>query len=179
MELDQVDLYGLASRWAVDKVDQASSMLDVRTPCDGWDVRTLMNHMLDTQRFFTRRARGEEASPPAADPPDLIGDTPVATFERARADALAAFEGPGDAEARSMSVGVAFSDMLLHGWDLAEATTQDSTMPDGLAEAAYTNIFGKFTDEQRQGLFKPQIPVGAEATAQQRLLAYTGRNPTD
>jgi uncharacterized protein (TIGR03086 family) len=67
---------------------------------------------------------------------------------------------------------------LLHGWDVAVASGQDATMPDGLAQAAYETIHGKFTAEQRRGLFKPEIPVGADASPQDRLLAYTGRDPT-
>jgi len=51
-------------------------------------------------------------------------------------------------------------------------------MPDGLAQAAYDVIHGRFTDEQRKGVFKPEITVGDDATPQQRLLAYTGRNPS-
>ena len=50
-------------------------------------------------------------------------------------------------------------------------------MPDGLAEAAYGMIHGRFNDEQRKGTFKPEIPVGEDASPQQRLLAYTGRDP--
>jgi hypothetical protein len=51
-------------------------------------------------------------------------------------------------------------------------------MPDGLPQAAYESIHGRFTDEQRKGVFAPEIPVGADATPQQRLLAYTGRDPS-
>ena len=31
-------------------------------------------------------------------------------------------------------------------------------MPDGLAEAAYEMIHGRFTDEQRKGVFAPEVP---------------------
>jgi len=75
----------------------------------------------------------------------------------------------------AMGIGIAFSDMLIHGWDVAKATGQDTTMPDGLAHAAYDTIHGKFTDEQRQGLFKPEIEVADGASPQEKLLAYTGR----
>jgi hypothetical protein len=50
-------------------------------------------------------------------------------------------------------------------------------MPDGLAEAAYEMIYGRFTDEQRKGVFKPAIETPADASPQQKLLAYTGRDP--
>lgn len=85
---------------------------------------------------------------------------------------------PGVIEKTGPSLGIAFSDQLLHGWDLARATGQDATMPGGLPEAAYELIHGQFTDEQRQGIFKPEVQVGANASAQDRLLAYTGRDPS-
>jgi uncharacterized protein (TIGR03086 family) len=75
------------------------------------------------------------------------------------------------------ALGVAFSDLLVHGWDLARATGQDETMPAGLAAAAYGLAHGKFTDEQRKGIFKPEVPIGDDASPQERLLAYTGRDP--
>ena len=50
-------------------------------------------------------------------------------------------------------------------------------MPPELAAAAYEMIHGRFTDEQRKGVFKPEVPVPADASPQARLLAYTGRQP--
>ena len=38
-------------------------------------------------------------------------------------------------------------------------------------------IHGRFTDEQRKGVFKPEIAVADDASPQERLLAYTGRPP--
>jgi uncharacterized protein (TIGR03086 family) len=148
------------------------------TPCDEWDVRTLLNHVVDTQRYFVDAARGKEASPPSPNPPDVVGDDPVGAFERARSDTFTTFSQPGVIDKTGPSLGIAFSDLLLHTWDLAKATGQDTTMPDGLADAAYGLIHGKVTEEQRKGLFKPEVQVGADASPQQRLLAYTGRDPS-
>ena len=75
------------------------------------------------------------------------------------------------------ALGIAFADQLLHGWDLAKATGQDAAMPDGLADAAFRMIHGRFTDEQRIGVFKPAVPTPPTATRQDELLAYTGRDP--
>ena len=50
-------------------------------------------------------------------------------------------------------------------------------MPAGLPEAAYELIHGAFTDEQRVGVFKPEVDPGPGASAQDKLLAYTGRTP--
>ena len=178
MDPDPLDLYDRASEWALAKVPGATTKLDAPTPCDDWDVRALMNHMLDTQRYFVGAARGEEVSPPSPTPPQLLSDDPVADFDRARAETLRTFGAPGVIEKTGPSLGIAFSDQLLHGWDLAKATAQDATMPEGLAEAAYEMIHGRFSDEQRKGVFKPELTVASSASAQDRLLAYTGRQPS-
>jgi uncharacterized protein (TIGR03086 family) len=174
---DMLDLYRRASQWTNDKVAGAAGQLDVETPCDDWDVRTLMNHMLETAQFFVSTATGGDASPPSPQPPELLGSDPVASFDAARSEMLDAYGKPGVIDKTGPSIGIAFSDQLLHGWDLAQATGQDSKMPDGLPEAAYGMVHGRFTDEQRKGVFKPEVSVPENASPQDRLLAYTGRDP--
>jgi uncharacterized protein (TIGR03086 family) len=178
MDSDLLDLYERASAWSAMKVAGAAGKLDAATPCDDWDVRSLMNHMLDTQRYFVGSARGEEVSPPSPNPPDLLGDDPSADFDRGRAEVLSTFGQPGVIEKTGPSLGIACSDQLLHGWDLATATGQDATMPEGLPEAAYEMIHGRFTDDQRKGVFKPEVALASNASPQDELLAYTGRDPS-
>ena len=153
MDLDLLDLYGRASAWTSTKVEGAASQLDAPSSCDGWSVRTLMSHMLETQRYFVGAARGEDVSPPSATPPDLVSDDPSTDFKKARAETLLTFEEPGVIERTGPALGIAFSDSLLHGWDLATSTAQEATMPEGLPEAAYDIIYGRFTDDQRKGVF--------------------------
>jgi uncharacterized protein (TIGR03086 family) len=174
---DVLDLYRRGSEWTLSKVRGAVDQLDAETLNEGWDVRTLLDHMLDTQRYFTGAARGEDVSPPSPNPPRLLSDDPVADFEHSRAEALRTFGEDGVIEKTGPALGIAFSDTLLHGWDLAKSTGQDTTMPEGLPEAAYALIHGRFTDEQRKGIFKPEIAVADDASGQERLLAYTGRTP--
>ena len=176
MDVDLLDLYRRASDWTASKVAGAQD-LDAATPCPDWRVRDLLNHMLDTQRYFAGAARGEKVAPPASTPPSLLTGDPTADFARATAEVADAYAPDGVIERTGPALGIAFSDQLLHGWDLARATNQDATMPDGLAQAAYDSIHGLFTDEQRKGVFAPEIQVGDDATPQQRLLAYTGRDP--
>jgi uncharacterized protein (TIGR03086 family) len=175
MAQDLRDLYRRAASWTIEKVDAASDKLADATTCDDWDVRALLNHMLQTQRYFVASAQGREAAPPTPKPPSLISAEPARDFVHARDDLLDSYSDAETLEKRGQGLGVAFSDILIHGWDLATSTGQDATMPDGLAQAAYDAIHGKFTDEQRQGLFKPEVSVPADADAQTRLLAYVGR----
>ena len=177
MQPDLLDLYRRASDWTLEKVSGVNGKLDGDTTCDDWNVRTLLDHMLDTQQYFAGSGRGEDVSPPSPNPPALVGDDPSADFEAARTDVLRTFGDPGVIEKTGPALGIAFADALLHGWDLAKSTGQDATMPEGLPEAAYEMIHGRFTDEQRKGVFKPEVTVGDDASAQEKLLAYTGRDP--
>jgi uncharacterized protein (TIGR03086 family) len=176
--MDLLNLYGRASEWTLTKVTGAADKLGASTPCDEWDVRTLMNHMLDTHNYFVGVARSQDVSPPAPDPPEIIGENPAADFADARTEAMSVFSGDGVIDQTGPALGIAFSDQLLHGWDLAKATGQDPIMPDGLAEAAYEIVHGRFTDDERSGVFGPEVAVPATASAQDTLLAYTGRDPS-
>ena len=91
---------------------------------------------------------------------------------------LRTFGAPGIIENTGPALGIAFSDQLIHGWDLAVSTQQDATMPEGLREAAYAMIFGRFTDDERRGVFKPEVEVPSDSSAQEKLLAHTGRHPS-
>jgi uncharacterized protein (TIGR03086 family) len=178
MNNDVLDLYSRASEWTLDKVKGAAKALDSDTPCDKWDVRELMNHMLETQQYFVGSARGQKASPPGQTPPaTLLGDDPVKDFKGARDEMMTTYGDKDVLEKSGPSLGIAVADQLLHGWDLAKATGQDTSMPNGLAEAAYQMIHGKLTDDQRKGSFKPEVQIDADASAQDKLLAYSGRKP--
>jgi uncharacterized protein (TIGR03086 family) len=124
MESDLLDQYERASAWTADIVRNASGKLGASTPCEQWDVRTLLNHMLETQQYFAGAAQGKDVSPPGPTPPVLIGDDPATDFERARREVIETFRDPQVREQAGPSLGIAFADQLLHGWDLAKATGQ-------------------------------------------------------
>jgi uncharacterized protein (TIGR03086 family) len=174
---DPLQLYEAASNWTIGQIRGSVDMLDSETPCDSWDLRTLLNHMLETQRFFTGAARGEKTTPPSPTPTDLIDGDPIEQFEHGLLDMVDAYsETTPDPRSTSM-LGIAFADQLIHGWDIARATGQDDTMPDGLAEAALEILSGRLTDDQRKGAFKPAIVLDQSASAQEQLLAFSGRDP--
>lgn len=178
MSNEPLELYRRASEWTLGKIKGARGKMSASTPCDEWTVEQLLNHMLETQRYFLSAARGGDAPPPGPNPPTILSDDPVADFQHARSEMLNSYAGEGVIDKTGPALGIAFSDQLLHGWDIATATGQDARMPDDLAEAAHQMIHGRFTDEQRKGVFKPEIQVAADASPQEKLLAYTGRRAT-
>ena len=174
MEPDLLDLYRQAGAWTAERAGGAVD-LDAATPCEGWTVRDLLDHVLETQRYFAASARGEDPARPGPTPVPSHSQDPARDVVAVQEEVLDAFGRDGAVERAGMLLGIAFTEQLLHGWDLARATGQDSRMPDRLAEAAFSMIHGRFTEEQRQGVFGPELPAGQDAGPQERLLAYTGR----
>ena len=158
------------------------------SPCEGWDVRELVNHIVSGNFWAGALARGQtiEDVGDRLDG-DILGDDAAAAYDESARAASEAFHAPGAMQAPcavsygpvpgEVYLGHRFIDVVVHGWDVAKATGQDTTMPDGLAAAAYEVVHGAFTDEQRKGVFKPELEVGRHASPQEKLLAYTGRDP--
>jgi hypothetical protein len=134
--------------------------------------------MLLIQRHFVGAARGDNVAVSlSGDPPDLLSDDPISDFEEARAETLRIFGEPGVIERTGLALAALFGDQLIHGWDLAVSTGQDATMPEGLPEAAYAIIDGRWPQEQRTGVLKPEVSIAPDSSVQEKLLAYSGRDP--
>jgi uncharacterized protein (TIGR03086 family) len=173
--VDLIDLFDRGTGWTASKIPGALDRLDTQTPCDEWDVRALLNHLLSSLEYFAAAPHDESAKPPQGTPPQLLGDDVVKQYAAAREATLGVYREPGVLEKTGPSLGIAFVDQLVHGWDLARATGQDATMPDDLADAAFAMIDGRMPDDQRGTFFKPAVPAADDAPAQQKLLAYGGR----
>jgi uncharacterized protein (TIGR03086 family) len=175
---DMLQQYDRANEWTRSKIAAAVEHMRDPSDCAPWDVRTLLNHMLESQRYFAASAAGKKGDRPGQQPADTLGIDPLAEFTAVHRKAHDAFAAGGGNGTAAPLLGIAMADTLLHGWDLAISTGQDATMPADLAERALERIHGRFTDEQRRGVFKPEIPVPDGASAQDKLLAYTGRPPS-
>jgi uncharacterized protein (TIGR03086 family) len=176
MTMDPMDLFDRGSAWTKTKIAGAKGKLDAATPCEEWNVRALINHVLSGHEIFQGAAKGQPVAPPEGDPPDVMADDPVAQYEDARQATITAYREPGAIEKAGSTLGIAFVDNLVHGHDLAKATGQDTTMPPDLAEAAFGMISGRL-DAGRGTFFKPAVDVSDGASTQDKLLAYMGRKP--
>ena len=161
---------------------------DDPTPCPDWTVRTLQNHLVAGNRYFAASAGGEQADM-ALWAADHLGDGDAgAAYEATAKAALDAWRTPGALERRaklpSGGSGPRVFDMhlmdtVVHGWDLATATGQDSPVDPDTAQALYDAWHGKFPDEVRAGgrVVGPEVDVAPDAPVTDRLLAYLGRTP--
>lgn len=182
-----LDLFDRATAWTSSKVPGAVDALDEPTPCTEWNVKQLLDHMLFVQQMFAAGPSGGIVAPPSGPPPELVGDDPAGEYEEARKKTVHAFSQPGVLEGMlnngqvpaARMLGIAFCDQLVHGWDLAKATGQDTTMPADLAAAAWRFLDGVVPDAQRgpDKNFGAAVPVTEDASDQDRLIAYCGRRP--
>jgi uncharacterized protein (TIGR03086 family) len=185
--MDILDLFERGTAWTSTKVAGAADQLDAQTPCAEWNVKRLLDHVLFIQQMFAAAPGGGEVAPPSGAPPELVGDDPAGEYEEARKKTIHAFSQPGVIDGMlndgqrpaAMMLGIAFCDQLVHGWDLATATGQDTTIPPDLAAAAWQFLDGAIPDAQRgpDKNFQARVPVADDASDQDKLIAYCGRQP--
>jgi uncharacterized protein (TIGR03086 family) len=77
---------------------------------------------------------------------------------------------PGEVYARHR-----FFDVLVHGWDLAKGTGQDTTLDPELLDACREAIAPDLDAFRGAGALGPPLAVGEDADAQTRFLAELGR----
>lgn len=164
----------------------APEQLDQSTPDAGWDVRTLLNHVVSGNLWAAELAAGrtiEEVGDQFDG--DVIGNDPASAYDRSAEPAAAAFEAPGALDAPcavsygpvpgSVYAGHRFIDVLIHGWDLAKATGQDSRIDPELVDACLEVVEPQAELFRGAGVFGPAITPPPGAGAQERLLALLGR----
>jgi uncharacterized protein (TIGR03086 family) len=159
-----------------------------RTPCDEWDVRTLLNHLiLWTAYSLEARAHGESVGQELMDK-DFAADPGFAAGYRAQLDrALAAWADPAAWERDLPVMGTPtpaadiaalnIAEMVLHGWDLAAATGQRYTVSDAATAAAAGAVEANADMFRQYKGFAEPVEVPASASALDRLLAASGRDP--
>ncbi|MER0479099.1 TIGR03086 family metal-binding protein [Streptomyces sp. Edi2] len=158
--------------------------LDLPTPCAGWRVRQLLDHMVWENLMAASIAEDAPRTDHAA---GHLGDDHRAAFEDSARAALAAFSGSGmlrrtygpyDAPG-AMLVQQVVVELLAHGWDLARATGAPTGLAPAVAEetlAAARRIYGAAPRTEGSS-FAPERPAPPGAHATDRLAAFLGRDP--
>ena len=162
--------------------------LDDPSGCGDWDLRTLLNHtILWTSYSAERRAHGESVAEDLMNK-DFTADPGFREDYAQQIDkAVTAWSAPeawtgtrnvmGDATPAADVGAMLLMETALHGWDVARATGQQFSVDDTTASAledivqAQAELFRKY-----QG-FADAVEPPENATAFERALTLSGRDP--
>jgi uncharacterized protein (TIGR03086 family) len=166
---------------------------DLPTPCGDWTLRRLLAHMTAHHLGFAAAAAGGPADPAVwrEDPLDDPGRAYADSVERV----LAAFAADGVLDRtfvlpeihptmafsapRAMSFH--FVDYVVHGWDVAAAlgipAGYDDDLVAGATEVSIREVPVGASRERPGASFRPSVELTGPSGAEDRLLAFLGRNP--
>ena len=157
------------------------------TPCTEWNVKDIANHIIGENLWAAELLIGKTIAEVGNRlDGDLAGDDPAAAYRASVRAAAAACMAPGAMDAichlsfgdysGSEYAGQLLLDTLVHGWDIARATDQDSRLDSDLVDACLP-IAAQLANQFRSaGVFGEDLPVEPDADPQTRLLALLGRS---
>jgi uncharacterized protein (TIGR03086 family) len=157
------------------------------TPCPDWDVRQLVNHIVTGNWWAAELGAGKTIAEVGDRlDGDVLGDDPVAAYDASAAAASAAFSAPGAMEAPcavsygpvpgEVYAGHRLLDVLIHGWDVAAATGQDTRLDPELVEACWAVVEPQADLLVGSGMFATDVEAPPAADRETALLAVLGRH---
>jgi uncharacterized protein (TIGR03086 family) len=159
------------------------------TPCDDWDVREVVSHIVAGNSWAGELGRGrtiEEVGDRLDG--DVLGDDVLAAYDESAGAAQGAFAAPGAMEAAcavsygpvsgAVYAGHRLIDVLIHGWDVAVGTGQDTTLETELVEVCWAVAEPQAELLAGSGAFATDVVAEPDADLQTRLLALLGRRAT-
>lgn len=173
-----------ATRAVLDGV--SGEQWSLATPCNGWTVHDLVNHVVSGNWWAAELAGGStiESVGDRLDG-DLISTGVMAAYDASAAAARAAFAAPGAMEAPcavsygpvpgEVYLGHRFIDVFIHGWDLAKATGQPTDLDAELVEACRAVVEPQAALLTASGAFAAGVTAPGDASFAQMLLALLGR----
>lgn len=164
--------------------------LDAPTPCDDYDVRDVLFHILGLAEAFRCAADKDLGGATSAPPGSIKTALPDNWREEiphqltALTDAWnnpAAWEGmtqaggvdlPADIAAK-----VALNELTMHGWDIARSTGQDFSIPDDLLQVSHDLLYPGTDQSEREPIFGPVVQVPDDAPLLDKVIGLGGRDP--
>jgi uncharacterized protein (TIGR03086 family) len=165
-----------------------SDQLTLPTPCEGYDVRSLVNHLIAWSPII--EAVGLRNQPISARPDEvtdhMTGDwrgeylSWIDRIVTAWGDD-SAWEGKADLGFALVPAAViggkTLCEYVLHGWDLARAIGRPFRCDEGVMSAARELVASTAEETRRLGMFGPPVPVPSTASALDHALGGSGRDP--
>jgi uncharacterized protein (TIGR03086 family) len=159
------------------------------TPCAGWDVFMLIQHLSDSvealQQGIDRGHVARASAPPG--PGDATND-PAAALRERTCSLLGAWTSAGRRD-RPVSIGdmplmasslayIGAIELTVHGWDIARACGRAKAIPATLATSVLEIAKLTVIEGERYPLFAEPIRLSPLADPGDRLIAFLGRDPT-
>lgn len=157
-------------------------------PCAGWRAVDVVGHVGAATRFGTRLLRGEAPPWEPVEPPGSIVEGDPATWWRRLVEP--AREAVSDADIdrvvdsptgrRSVGDGLTFPaiDLFVHAWDLGRAIGAELEIPAAAIDFARAKLEAMPVEQVRSPrVFGAAVSPSPDASASQRFLAWTGRDP--
>jgi uncharacterized protein (TIGR03086 family) len=160
--------------------------LGAPTPCAAYTVGDLLDHVAGFAVAFRHAAEKDPLDAAAAGDgqnlaPDWRTRIPADLDAMARAwDKADAWDGmtqvggvdlPGDVCGL-----VGLGELVLHGWDLAQATGQPAAFEGPELEPLFVTVSG-FAEAGVEGLFGPSVAIADRAPMLDRIVGVSGRDP--
>ena len=167
-------------------IDIPDDAWDNPTPCDGWTVRDVVNHVTGEQLWAARILSGQTVDQVgAALDGDLLGDDPIAAWSTAATESAAAW-ATADLDGRVLlSAGLTptaeyaeqlLTDLAVHRWDLQRGSGVGGGMDGAVVEHVFAHLRGHPDEYSESAGFGPPVETDSEY-AHDQLLARLGRDP--
>jgi uncharacterized protein (TIGR03086 family) len=155
------------------------------TPDTDWNVRDLVTHVVDEQRWVPHLLAGRTIAQARRDleplRDDLVAEWSLYSLAATEAWAHTPQDRPVhlsyDTVPMADYLREQVSDVAIHTWDLARAIGANETLDIEIVEAVWTVFEPQKDTLAASGLYAPPVPLPGDAPLQWRLLAVTGRDP--
>jgi len=149
--------------------------LDKPTPCEGWTVRQLADHLAAAPEHFLQQGRGEDVDWSAGTGVDPDPAQLTSHFRTHADDLIHHWHAQPDdqvaqADWQSAELGV-------HTWDLVQALGRSVPLDDEVATRGLAFMQQGLTADNRGEAFGPEVEAPEGAGAYERLVAFAGRSP--
>ncbi|MEV0234203.1 TIGR03086 family metal-binding protein [Nonomuraea sp. NPDC050786] len=166
------------------------------TPCADWNLQRLLDHMADSLQTLNDAATGHIALSPVDEVSEGSCHNPALRLRDGATEVLALWTGTlasnriagtpsgnqliaiADHHLTSPVVAAAGAiEITVHGWDVARSCGEHRPIPSLMADELLDLAQLFVTGRDRPHRFAPRVPVPPHAPAEDRLLAYLGRDP--
>jgi uncharacterized protein (TIGR03086 family) len=158
---------------------------DAPSPCEGWCAADVAGHVIGDLRAIEALATGRRETDRVAHPRSAAGDDPLAAWRGARADMMAVLVPAALVRPVPLPWGGEMPlggflerypvEIIVHTWDLAQATGQSAVLDPDLVREALEPARQFAPVGRTAGLVGPERAVAGNADDLTRLLAIFGR----